>query len=117
MADEVSGQEIIEDLAAPVLQRLVAEAPAAEHGEQVGAVATLHQHGGALVDRKLPALETGYEGKLGRFEVPEHGKSLSGHDSQGMRLDETWRPEISVVTSPPSAPDLTSFERSPLCLF
>src|ERR1700733_1199798 len=56
-ADDIAWHDIIEDLTAPVLQQLVAEAPARQDSKEMSAVGALEQDCRSGVDRKLALLE------------------------------------------------------------
>src|SRR6187549_19120 len=76
--DQVAGQHVVENLPASVLQRLVAEGPAAQQREQLRRMRALRQDHGARLGNQLAALEIGDEFELFRAEGPELGHGPEG---------------------------------------
>lgn len=71
-ADEIAGHEVVEYLSAAVRQQLVAERPAGQHRVEMGAVASLHENRGALVDRQFALLEGADEGQFLFLKLAEN---------------------------------------------
>ncbi len=99
--DEIAGHHEIQDLPAPVLQHLVAKAPAVEHGVEMRAAGALGENGRAGLDRQFAHLEGRDEIHFRLGEGPEmiqraQGTELAGrapggapHPAVGIRLTAT----------------------------
>ena len=76
--DEVARQAVIENLPPSVFQRLEAEGPAAEQGEELRAMGAFGQDHRAGLGHQLAALEAGDETQFFRREGPELGHCTQG---------------------------------------
>jgi hypothetical protein len=111
--DEVAGEAVVEDLAASIVQQLVAEGAAGKHGIEVSAAGAFEEKHRARSDGQLARLEGFDELELFGGEGPEHllaaqrtafARYLAPRGSLGLR--RRFRSFVTRRHQPSAAPDV-----------
>src|ERR1700712_280439 len=103
-ADKITRQAVVEDLPAPVFQRLVTKRPPAEQREELRAVRTLGEDHRPSLGNQLATLECGDKFQLVRREGPELGHRAEWTLLAGDTSGGEWQNDAHVLETPRYSP-------------
>src|SRR5690606_7774398 len=86
--DKIARQQVVEDLAPAVLERLETEGPTGQQGEELLVARALRKDRAAGFDHQFAPLETRNEGQLLRGEIAEMRLGPERTDLAGDALDD-----------------------------